>query len=164
MSTPKSRVPARKRSTAPARRQAALAAADSGPTVGLQATFQYGTAPNIKNITLSTQDVSKLAPGKIQFTLAEPVDLGDLTAFLTWAAATFKFPAPDPSSWPEPFAGLATVDVTIDKLVIDQVNGNYELQITMKPPKPVTIPIINVGIVSVGLMIDKTGSAALNGQ
>jgi hypothetical protein len=132
--------------------------ANGGPTVGLQATFEYGTAPNVKEVTLNTQDLSKLKPGQIQFTLAEPVDLGDLTGFLTWASSTFSFPPPDPTTWPDPFAGLATVDVTIDKLVIDQVNQNYALGITMTPKTPVKIPIINIGIKQVGLIIDKTAS------
>ena len=60
----------------------------------------------------------------VEGSLDQPVDLGDLADFLTWAATTFSFSPPDPSTWPEPFSGLATVDVTIDKLCIDQVAGS----------------------------------------
>jgi hypothetical protein len=164
--TPKGKTPARRsstparRSSTPARRTAASAAASGSPNVALQATFVYGTAPNEKEITLNTQDLSNLAPGKIQFHLDQPVELGNLTEFLAWASSTFTFPKPDPTQWPQPFAGLAQVNVTINKLDIDQVNGNYGLDVTMAPPTPVKLPIVNIAIKEIGVAITKTASTA----
>ncbi len=168
MSTPQSKPPARRSSavarrstSAPARRSRASAAATAGsPNVALQATFVYGTAPNEKEITLNTQDLSKLVPGQIEFHLNEPVELGNLTDFLTWASTTFTFPKPDPTQWPQPFAGLAQVNVKINKLDIDQVKGDYGLDVTMAPPSPVKIPIINIAIKEIGVAITKTSSTA----
>ena len=129
--------------------------ANGDASVVLQATFEYGSAGNRKTVTLNTQDLSKIKAGQIVFKLADPVDLGDLTEFLAWAGSTFKFTPPNPTTWPDPFSGLAKVDVTIDTLEVDQAKDTYALGVTMTPAGKPTIPIIDVAITEVGVAITK---------
>jgi hypothetical protein len=133
---------------------AAPVGAEAPMVVGLQATITISE----HKVTLETQDIAKLAQG-IQFQLPEPVQLGSLTDFLTWAKANVPgFPSDvNPSTWPEPFKGLAAMIVTVNEFCINnQVTpAQYTLGVRMLAQDSVKLPVIPVAIVGFGVRISK---------
>jgi hypothetical protein len=138
-----------------------------GVSVSVSATLDYNGTP----IPVSTGDLAQLKKGNFQFTLTQPVDLGQVFPnFLIWLHTEFGLPNLNDevneviSTLQSSTIGIIQqlgnllydiyhVDITITVFVINTATSTFKIAVTMTLANPFTL-FNGMSLDSVGIQVD----------
>lgn len=89
---------------------------------GSTPTIRFGVILNVNgtSVPIASDDITHALTNGVEFTLQNPLDLGSINDFMTWAHGTWGVPLLDSSSLPPPLDkvvdAMTNIDVTIEKL------------------------------------------------